>query len=186
MQLSNLSNFQDGLLFLLEKYKIATLANEINNNSIQSQLDESEMKHKTLRELYIDKLMHDNLLLIAVDVNSFENTKMVQQLVKNKTVIDYIIKRREQLGQVVTMDPQVATIYEKCVNANKLLSEELLYWVPKDKINQVRESLSIIKDHDSLIDLFCKQCNTNSLDGFHKLVSILECIMMFSNFTQSA
>jgi hypothetical protein len=177
-----LSNFQDGLLFLLEKYKLATDENEVNNKLIMSQLTESEMKHKTLRELYVDKLMHDNLLLtMSTDTR---NEKMVQQLVKNKFVIDHIIQRREQLGEVVTMNSQVRIIHEKCQTANKLLREELLYWVSKDKRDKVSKCLTV--DDESLVDLFCKQCNTGSLEGFHDLVCILECIMIFRMETQSA
>jgi hypothetical protein len=176
-----LSNFQDGLLFLLEKYKVATHEDEVKNKLIMSQLTESEMKHKTLRELYVDKLMHDNLLLtMSTDTR---NEKMVQQLVKNKFVIDHVIQRREQLGEVVTMNTQVKIIYEKCQTANKLLREELLYWV-RDKSDQVRKCLTV--DDESLVEFFCKQCNTGSLEGFHNLVCILECIMIFRIGTQSA
>jgi hypothetical protein len=181
-----LSNFQDGLLFLLEKYKTATPKDEINNKLIILQLSESEMKHKTLRELYIDKLMHDNLLLEIATSKSGKNDKMVQQLIKNKTVIDHLIQRREQLGEVVTMDSQVQIVYQKCIAANNLLKEELLYWVAPNNRDQIRSSLSLVHDDDSLVELFCKQCKTGSLDGFHKLVCILETVMLFASCAQSA
>jgi hypothetical protein len=181
-----LSNFQDGLSFLLEKYKNATPRDEINNKLIISQLTESEMKHKTLRELYIDKLMHDNLLLEIAMASIGKNEKMVQQLIKNKTVIDHIIQRREQLGEVVTIDSQVEIVYQKCIAANKLLKEELLYWVAPNKRDQIRTSLVLVNDDDSLVELFCRECKTNSLDGFHKLVCILETIMLFASCSQSA
>lgn len=89
------------------------------NELVRAPLEQPDLP---LRVLYIDLLMHDEMIRHSQAARDTQKTR-IERLIRNKVVLQGIIRRREQVQEAVTPDPRTEEPHTELVT--------LLAWWPE-------------------------------------------------------
>lgn len=160
---------------------------------------------KTLRELYIDLAMHDEMVQASMKARD-RNQDRITTIMRNKIAIQQMIKFRERRLEVIVPDPLADfTALEYCtpsdpskekeegkngVNKTAELLDVLTSWVPDKHRSRFRDELDTIwkksRDHqDNWASEMARQINQQcivmgmrSVKDFQALIRIVECLAL--------
>ena len=123
-----MESFLHNVEFLIAKYKQVPQDVELHNKEVYKQINDNEMKHKSLRELYIDLMFHESIL------NNTGPNAMVK-LIVNKIAIENTIKQREMLKEIIVPKYQTkSNIDELCGDLMRFVKDDQkLSEIPRDE-----------------------------------------------------
>ena len=187
MQLTNMSNT---LVFLQESYGVF-YSMTLENRAIQLEFNEQMSRGlgPPLRDLYITLAMYDEM------IESFrEYDSLFRTTVKNKIITEQDIRQREELEEKIVPNPQIVKVMAEIGADEEQLQKGLLQWIPENCQDKFSRQLAVIwkqakKEKDpenkiqaivpSIIQVYSKLGLAKTVENFHALFSIVECLLFF-------
>lgn len=129
-----------------------------------------------LRVLYIDLLMHDEMLRRS-RVSHDTKRARIQLLMRNKVMLQKLIRQREAVGESVTPDPRTELVV--------LELPWLLEWFPAQHRAAFERELrplwaAVPLDPQAVLTTLLQQCvvlGCRTVEDFRALFSVIECVV---------
>lgn len=168
------------LMFLqdeYEKFRAKTQeqqdAERESNQLIRKSLREPNL---TLRDLYIDLAMHDQMILHSKEVKD-KNEKRIRLLIENKLMIESLIKERQAADESVLPDVEV----ERVAQDGDLRQQAFNIWITNpDMRKKLEKAWTDDIDSERLINLLVQKfivLELKRVEDFRALVNTIECVI---------
>lgn len=137
----------------------------------------------TLRQLYIDLVMYDEMIQ-----NMIQKRKLPTQrdkfllLMASKMATQNQITQREEAKESIVPDAQLENVLRECQGNDELMKIRLMQWVPEKYRDKLTRRLKHQKSWDKIINCIMSECSVSqlaSVDNFRSLFTLMECIMSY-------
>ena len=176
------------LFWSLSKEEQSTVL--IRNEELKNMREEGGLP-SPLRELYIDLMMHDELITHSRAADT--SPELMQSLLRNKLALLQTILEREKSGERIVPSVKVQKVVMTCGRDPQKLQRALLDFVRSDKKKEFKHKMKRIwrkaikqKDWVQFMIQACLQqsilLGLRSIQDFRNSVSMIECLLMSNSY----